>query len=182
VSYALGAGTTVIDDAAVAAVVGVRRGETLGDLLDRIAERDVTGALGLVEHVLSQPKASAVTVVMALTTQMLAIGFGRARRDSGVSHARLEDEYTRLLRETKAYPWRPWDDAIATWVKAVDRWDVRAVDAALEALLATDLAVKESRVSSDEQIIQTLVLAICAGSVRVGGGTPLGAPRKEVAA
>ena len=51
-----------IDEAAVAAVVGVRRGETMGDLLDRVAERDATGALALVEPVLAQPKVSAVGI------------------------------------------------------------------------------------------------------------------------
>jgi DNA polymerase III subunit delta len=175
-SYALGIGETVIDDAAVAAVVGVRRGETLGDLLDRIADRDVAGAIGLIEHVLSQPKASAVTVVMALTTQMLAIGWGRSRRDSGVPIQRLDGEYRRLLSETKAYPWRPWNEAIATWVEAVERWDVPSVDRALEALLATDLALKESRLSSDEQIIESLVFAMCADSSE--GATPSGGTRK----
>ncbi|MGH7717437.1 MAG: DNA polymerase III subunit delta, partial [Gemmatimonadaceae bacterium] len=41
-SYTAGA---EIDEAAVAAVVGVRRGETLGDFLDRVAVRDAPGAL-----------------------------------------------------------------------------------------------------------------------------------------
>jgi len=45
-----------IDADAVAAVVGVRRGETVSDLLDRIAACDVAGALALVEHVLASPR------------------------------------------------------------------------------------------------------------------------------
>ena len=158
----------VIDDAAVAAIVGVRRGETLTDLLDRVAERDVAGALALVEHVLSQAKTGAVPTIMALTVQMLALGWGRARRDNGVSAQRLHGEYLNLLKETKAYPWRPWNDAIATWVRTVDRWDVRAIDRAMEALLAAELAVKETGVLTgalkDEAIISTLILAMCVDS------------------
>ena len=153
--------SVLIDEAAVAAVVGVQRGETLADLLDRVAERDAAGAVGLVEHVLSQPKTGAVPTVMALTTQMLALGWGRARRESGVSAHRLEGEYRALLQETKAYPWRPWNDAIATWVRTVDRWDGRAVDRAVDELLIADLALKETRTSSDEHIISTLIMAIC---------------------
>ncbi len=151
----------VIDDAAVAAVVGVRRGETLSDLLDRIAERDAAGALALVEHVLSQPKTGAVPTVMALTVQMLALGWGRARRENGVSAQRLSGEYLGLLKETKAYPWRPWSEAIATWVRTVDGWDADAVDRAVEALLVAEIALKDTKTSSDEHVISTMILAMC---------------------
>ena len=36
------------------------------------------------------------------------------------------------------------------------------VPAALDALLAADVALKESKVSSDEQVLATLVLTLCA--------------------
>src|SRR5437868_1968477 len=103
-SYARGQGAdraagdaVIIDEQAVADVVGVRRGETLGDLLDAIAQRDATTALGLVDHVLSQPKASAVTVVMALSTQFLALAWGQAMRARGTAAGQLEQEYWGLL-------------------------------------------------------------------------------------
>lgn len=41
--------------------------------------------------------------------------------------------------------------------------------AGLEALLAADIALKDTRVSSDEQTIATLVLALCAGASRSPG-------------
>src|ERR671920_1148906 len=100
-----------IDERAVSEVVGVRRGETLGDLLDRVAERDAAGALALVEHVLAQPKTSAVTVVMALATQTLALAWGKAMRAQGTPAGRMEGEYFNLLKEGGAYPGRPWGEA-----------------------------------------------------------------------
>jgi DNA polymerase-3 subunit delta len=157
-----------IDADAVAAVVGVRRGETLSDLLDRIAARDAAGALALTEHVLSQPKTSAVSVVMALSVQTLAIAWGRARRDEGLPLGRLGGEYFTLLKETGAYPMRPWGEAVATWTAAVERWSPAALDRALDALLATDIALKDTRVSTDEQLIASLVLSMCA-SAEPGG-------------
>jgi DNA polymerase-3 subunit delta len=160
-------GDVTIDADAVAAVVGVRRGETLSDLLDRIAERDVTGALALVEHVLAQPKTSAVSVVMALSVQTLAIAWGRARRDEGLAQGRLAGEYFTLLKETGAYPMRPWGEAVATWTAAVERWSTASLDRALDALLATDIALKDTRVSSDEQLIASLVLTMCASAAPV---------------
>jgi DNA polymerase III subunit delta len=158
------AGEVTIDADAVAAVVGVRRGETLSDLLDRIAECDVAGALALVEHVLAQPKTSAVSVVMALSVQTLAIAWGRARRDEGLAHGRLAGEYFTLLKETGAYPMRPWGEAVATWTAAVERWSPASLDRALDALLATDIALKDTRVSSEEQLIASLVLTMCASA------------------
>jgi len=86
-SYANGAG---IDEEAVGAVVGVRRGETLGDLLDRVLAHDAPGALAVIDHVLTQPKTTAVTVVMALTTQMLALAWARAARDRGFPSVGIE--------------------------------------------------------------------------------------------
>jgi DNA polymerase-3 subunit delta len=165
-----------IDADAVAAIVGVRRGETLSDLLDRIAARDAPGALALVEHVLAQPKTSAVSVVMALSVQTLAIAWGRARRDEGLAAGRLASEYFTLLKETGAYPMRPWGEAVATWTAAVDRWSPVDLDRALDALLATDVALKDTRVSSDEQLIASLVLTMCASGAPVGR-TPDASPR-----
>jgi DNA polymerase III subunit delta len=148
-SYA-GGGT--IDEAAIADVVGVRRGETLGDFLDRVAARDVAGALALLPHILAQPKTSAVSIVMALTTQMLAIGWGITRSRA---------DYFELLKSGKAFPMRPWGEAARAWSAAERYWDDDAIDAALDALLAADIALKETRLSSDTQLLTNLVLALC---------------------
>ena len=59
--------TEAIDEHAVADVVGVRRGESLGDLLDAVAAKDVGAAIGLIPIVLQLPKTNAVSIVMALT-------------------------------------------------------------------------------------------------------------------
>jgi len=150
----------------VAAVVGVRRGETQSDFLDTVAERNVARALELIPHILSQPKTTAVSVVMALSTQMLAISWGRAKLDEGSPRARLNQEYFDLLRETGAFTGRPWGSAAAVWARAAERWTRESLDEALDSLLETDIALKESRVSSEEQLLATLVLSLCAGDTR----------------
>jgi len=159
-SYTNGA---TIDEQAVSAVVGVRRGETLGDFLDLVAQRDAPRALALLAHVLDQPKISAVPIVMALTTQTQALAWGRAMRARGMSAGRLEREYYELLKGAGgAYTGRPWGEAVKSWAKALDAWDDAALDRAMEALLAADIALKETRVSSDEEILARLVLSMCA--------------------
>ena len=150
-----------IDERAVAEVVGVRRGESLGDLLDAIGARDAAAALALVPGVLQQPKTSAVSIVMFLTTQMLAMGYGVAARESGVPARALFNEYMALLKESGAFPGRPWGEAVTAWSRNTDRWSSPAIDVALAALLEADAALKETRLSSDEQILTTLVLALC---------------------
>lgn len=151
-----------IDEDAVAAIVGVRRGETQADFLDAIADRSISRALELIPHILAQPKTTGVSIVMVLSTQMLAISWGRGRLDEGVSQGRLAKEYFDLLKETGAFTGRSWGSATAVWARAAERWGRDALDRALDVLLEADVALKESRVSSEEQLLATVVLSLCA--------------------
>jgi len=152
-----------IGEEAVAAVVGVRRGETQSDLLDAVADRNAARALELIPQVLAQPKTTGVSVVMALSTQILAISWGRARLDEGLPRVRLSQEYFTLLRETGAFTGRPWGSATALWTRATERWSRESLDRALDSLLEADVALKESRVSSEEQLLASLLLSLCVG-------------------
>lgn len=148
-----------IDETAVAAVVGIRRDETMGGLLDAVAQRDSTKALAMIPAVLQHPKNSAVTAVMALTTQTLALAIGKARG------LRQWKDYFELLRGGSSnFTGRAWGEAATAWVRAVGSWSLADLDHALEALLQADLALKGSKVSSEEQILASAVLAICAGA------------------
>jgi DNA polymerase-3 subunit delta len=160
-SYASGA---AIDEDAVTAIVGVRRGESTADFLDRVARRDAAGALALLPHVMEQPKMGGVPLVMALTAQMLALGYGAAlRAERGTSGRALESEYWNLLKSGgSVFTGRPWKEAIAAWVRDAEYWDVRAVDRALARLYEADIALKDTRVSSEDRVLATTILAICA--------------------
>lgn len=151
-----------IDDTIVSELIGVQPDETPGRLLDAVAMRESTLALSLVTGVLRQPKAGAVPMVMALTTQMLALAIIKARR---VPPARQRDEYFALLkRGSSNLTLRAWGEAISSWARANDKWTSDDLDHALEVLLQTDVALKTSRVSSDEQILSTAILRICRGA------------------
>jgi DNA polymerase-3 subunit delta len=153
-----------VDTSAVSAVVGIRRGETLGDLLDAVADRDARRALHVASHVLSQPQLGAVPVLMALTAQTLAIAWGRAARARGLPPGALEREYFNLLRDSGAYPGRPWGEAVRTWARAIPRWDDASLDRALTVLFEAERAAKETRLSSEEQLVTGVVLALCGGA------------------
>jgi DNA polymerase-3 subunit delta len=162
-SYTAGA---PIDEDAVRDAVGVRRGETMADLLDAVADRDGGRAAWLVPVILAQPKANAVTIIMALATQMTAIAWGRAARDRGVPPAGIERGFYALLKEGRAYPGRAWKDAVSCWQRALPRWSGDDLALALDALLVADAAAKEARVSSEDQLVTSLVLSLCAGRAR----------------
>ena len=151
----------MIDEAAVSSIVGVRRGESLGDLLDAVAARDATTALTLIPGVLQQPKMSAVLIGMHLATQTLALSYGEAARARGIPARSLYNEFMTLLKETGAFPGRPWGDAVNAWTKYSERWSAGELDVALAALLAADEAFKETKISSDVQLLTSLVLALC---------------------
>ena len=160
-------GGAAINEAAVSAVVGARPGETMGDFLDAVARRDATAALAMLPVVLQQPKASAVTTVMALTSQTLVIGWAQAARARGTPPGRLSGELYALLKESgSVYTGRSWGEFVSTCARASDVWTSQAVDDALGALLDADVALKGTRLSSDEQLLANLVLMLCGASTR----------------
>ncbi len=156
-----------IDEAAVGAVVGVHRGASLGALLDAIGARRAIDATSLIAPVLQQPKTTAVSIVMNLTTQTLAMGYGLGLRARGLPSRALAAEYMTVLRESGSFPGRPWTEAVTAWARNTDLWTVSELDAALSALLLADVSLKDTRLSSDEQLLTSLVLTICStGSSR----------------
>ncbi|HJQ19738.1 MAG TPA: DNA polymerase III subunit delta [Gemmatimonadaceae bacterium] len=156
------AGKATIDEDAVGAIVGVRRDETPGMLLDAVAMRDPVRALALLPGVLQQPKIGAVPLVMALTTQMLALAIGVSR---SLSPQRLSGEYFQLLRSGSSnLTLRAWGEAVSAWARATAKWSAADIDHALAALLTADVALKQSRVSSEEQVLATAILDVCAGA------------------
>ena len=153
------AGVDEIDEADVEAVVGVRREETLGNLLDAVALRDAPKALTSLSAVLQQPKTTAVYIVMTLTTQMLALAIGKARG------ARGSFDYVQILKSgTSNVVGRTWGEATGIWARAASQWSVAELDHALHVLLDADIALKQSRVSSEEQVMATAILSMCGGA------------------
>ncbi len=157
-----------IDEEAVSAVVGIRRGETMADFLDQVAARDVSRALELIPHVLSQPKVTGVSVVMVLAVQTVALSWGAGRMSEGLPKSRLQGEYSALLKQAgNVYTGRSWGSAARIWAGSVVNWTEESLERALDALLDADLALKETGLSSEAQILATLVLSMCVDDDRI---------------
>lgn len=159
-----------IDEDAVSAVVGVRKEETLGAFLDAVADRDANEALRLLPGILEQPKVNAVTVVIALSVQVFGLGWAQAMRARGANAGQIAREGFNFLKEAGGvFTGRAWGDAVQSWGRYAGRWTAADIDAALAALLAADHGLKESRLSSDEQMLATVVLSLCGTASGVRG-------------
>ncbi|HET7295973.1 MAG TPA: DNA polymerase III subunit delta, partial [Gemmatimonadales bacterium] len=84
----LAAGRAVTRDE-VAALVGVRRGETLQDLIEAALDRRCAEAARLVAPVLEQAGMSGVRMVSALGTSLIGTALARAELDRGTPPRRL---------------------------------------------------------------------------------------------
>jgi DNA polymerase-3 subunit delta len=150
-----------IDEAAVAAIVGVRREESLSALLDAVGDRDAAAALRILPGLLEQPKSSGVFIVMVLGMQILGTGFARARLANRVPPQRLSGEIMNMMKESGGYPGRSWTEAVQAWMRTAPKWPTQDLFAAAAALHAADRALKESGRTTEEGILQTAILAMC---------------------
>ena len=151
----------VIDEAAIAAVVGIRREESLSALLDAVAERNAAAALRVLPGILEQPKSSAVFIVIVLGVQVLGTAFAKARLDRRVPPGRLVSELMAMMKEGSAYPGRSWSEACSAWIRTADLWSEADLAYATKALHAADRALKDAGRASEEGILQTAILSLC---------------------
>ncbi|HWC73243.1 MAG TPA: DNA polymerase III subunit delta [Gemmatimonadales bacterium] len=140
----------------VTGLVGVRRGETVYDLVEAAMARDVVRATSLVERVLEQAGMSGVKIVSLLGTHLVGTAVARAERDRGVR--RLPDTMFRHLLATRPYGLRGWKEEAARWCEWSANWSKSELSSALKAALAADIALKTATVSDDRGIITQLIL------------------------
>lgn len=144
----------------VTALVGVRRGETVHDLVAAALERRAARAAQLVEPVLEQAGMSGVKVVTLLGTHLVGAALARAERDRGAG--RLEDAVFRHLLAARPYGLRGYKDEAARWVRWSGLWTAAELSGALRAALAADRALKGTTVTDDRGIVMQLVLGFAA--------------------
>ncbi len=93
--------------------------------------------------------------------QTLALSWGFHARERGLPAHSLEREYIALLKQTGAFPMRQWGEAARAWTKYLPRWDRASLAQAMRALRQADLGAKDTRISSDEQLLSNLLCAMC---------------------
>lgn len=146
----------------VSSLVGVRRGETIYDLVEAALERRAARAAQLVEPVLEQAGMSGVKILSLLGTHLVGTALARSERDRGVSPTRLSDVIYRQMQSVRPYGMRSYKEEAARWAKWSELWTARELGDSLRAALAADNALKTATVSDDRGIVTQLVLGFAA--------------------
>ena len=154
-SLAAGTGRPVSADD-VTSMVGVRRGETIYDLVHAAMERRAARAAQLVEPILEQAGMSGVKILSLLGTHLVGTAVARAERDRGT--ARLEDAVFHQMQTARPYGLRNWREEAAHWARWSLQWNAGDLGRALRTALAADNALKTATVSDDRGIVTQLVL------------------------
>jgi DNA polymerase-3 subunit delta len=162
----LGGGDPV-DRETVAALVGVRHGETVDDWRDAVLRDDLGRATALLPGVLGQGGVSGVRLAFTLGASLLALGWIRAvARDRRLRGGAL---LPIIMREC-LYPNRPlvgdYQSFARTAVDVVADWPLARIRAGVRAVLASDVALKSTTISSEEGILTDLVLQLATSKNR----------------
>ena len=152
-----GRDVTVAD---VAAMVGVRRGETVGDFVAAVAGRRFSDAAAMVPGLLVGPGVTGVRLIMTLGTALVGLALARAHLDAGDSRAAARDGVLRALQAGRPFGLRNWTDVAAAWVAAAAGWTAVELDLALASLLRADARLKSTTVTDEAGIVTECVLSL----------------------
>jgi DNA polymerase-3 subunit delta len=142
----------------VSSLVGVRKGETVYDLIDAALARQAARAAQLVEPVLEQAGMSGVRILSLLGTHLVGTALARAERDRGVSESRLTGVLSNQMYAARPYGLRSWKEEAARWSRWSALWTRDELRRALRAALAADTALKNARISDERGVVTQLVL------------------------
>jgi DNA polymerase-3 subunit delta len=144
----------------VSALVGLRQGETLQDLVDATLAREAARAARLVERVLDQSGMTGVRIVSALGTALVGTALSRAELDRGTPRARLADVLFRHLLAARPFGLRGYKIEAGQWAEWGERWGAPELRGALRLALAADRALKSTGVSDEGGLVRQLVLTL----------------------
>jgi DNA polymerase III delta subunit len=160
VAAAATAGDQAVDADTVAALVGVRRGETLQDWVDAVVLREIPKAMDMLEIVLASSGMNGVRMVSALGAGLIGVLLARMLVDSGCSRARTHREVLGALRASRPFGVGNWSDQATLWTRAASAWSMREVSLALRAAYECDRRLKSTTLSDERAILAGLLLQL----------------------
>ncbi len=142
----------------VAALLGIRHGETLDDWRDAVLADDLATATRVLPRILEQPGVSGVRLLLTLGASLLVMQWARAtaeaRRIKGRS---LAEAIKQVLFQNRPLVGN-YHSFANTAAANVGRWSLPRLSAAVQATLAADVALKSTTISDEEGILTDLVL------------------------
>src|SRR3989442_5830658 len=144
----------------VAALVGVRRGETLQDFVDAALERRAADAARLVEPVLEQAGMSGVRMLSALGTALVGTALARAELDRDARRRdRLEGALLSHLRTARPYGRGGWERPARRWARWAELWTRPELRGARRPAVDADRALKSGSLSDEAGLRGRLALS-----------------------
>lgn len=146
----------------VAALVGVRHGETMYDWRDAVLDGDAARAAGLLGPVLQQSGVTGVRLVTMLGTTVIGVGVVRAAWDKNIRGSRLQDAAYQLQRRARVYGLLSWQEEARRWAMWAPKWPVERIRAAVRMLVEADTALKETTLSDERGILLDVTMRMLA--------------------
>ena len=141
-------------------LVGVRHGETVYDWRDAVLADEAGRAISLLDPVLAQSGVTGVRLVTLLGTSLIGLGLARANYDKRLRGRPLESALINTLRRVRPFGLGNWNDEVAAWSRAVERWPAGRISGALRETLEADRALKATTISGEEAILTDLILRL----------------------
>src|SRR2546425_507580 len=156
---AVTAGRTATRDD-VTALAGVRRGQTMNQLVDATLERRAADAARLVAPVLEQAGVTGVRILTAVGTAIIGTALARAELDRGTPRGRLTAVLLQHLRLARPFGLGDWGETAARWARWAEGWSSRELGRALRLARGADRALKSTTVTDEAGIVTQLVLQL----------------------
>jgi DNA polymerase III subunit delta len=144
----------------LAALVGVRRGETLISWRDLVMQGDVRQALPMTGRVLEQSGMSGVKMVTALGTAMTGMALTRAMYDRTPNQRALQQKIFSTFMSIRPFGLPDWKQEAEKWARWAPLWSSARVREGLRAVLFADKTLKNTRISDEQGIVTDLVLRL----------------------
>lgn len=145
----------------VAALVGIRHGETIYDWRDAALDGAAGRAAAMIGPLLDQPGVTAVRLITLLGTTLIGVGLARGHYDRRVRGGGLERLMLEKLRQLRLFGLPDWKHESARWARWAADWPAARVRRALRAARDADLALKSTTISDERGILTDLVLRLC---------------------
>ena len=147
-----------VDAEAVASLVGVRRGETLGDWVAAALSRDLVRAVGMLDTVLSAAGVTGVRLVNALGSGLIGVRLTLALAGRQRAGARTEAAVLAALKKIRPQGLGDWSEAAALWTRAARFWTAEELDGAIRAAYECDCALKSTTLTDERGMVTELLL------------------------
>lgn len=155
--------TTDLGVERVAELVGVRRGETVGDWRDAVMDGRAGDAVALLPRILAQPGVSGVRLVTQLGATLIGVGLARGHWDARKRGRTLEQAVFGTLMKVRPYGLGDWKAEAAAWSRWAEHWPASRVQRGLRAARDADQALKNTSISGDGGILADLVMELALG-------------------